>query len=616
MTNSLGPPCATAVVAVASALLFACSSEREDRSLAPALPTDGPIAPPACRDGRAPPYPRAEQRSPAAVGDVVSDLAFEGVDERGARATIRMNDYFDPCASESRLLVVRVHGGAWCGTCLWHGEHTSALTEGALGKRLRVVDLVVGDEDNAPARPEDAAAWRARLGAHTKVAVGADPDFRLRSVGKGQGIALPLTLFVDARTMKLMAFAANPSPYELDGLVTSALATLDGRSPSPRPREALFDAVFHENEREMIEAMALPRGGPPPDPTNAFADDARAAALGKALFFDAGLSSTGAVSCATCHDPDKQLADGRARAVGVAEGDRRSPPIALAAWSRWQFWDGRADSLWSQALGPFENDREMASSRVAVVRRLATTHQAAYAEAFPSSPLPDLSLVPDGGRPGDPRFDALEEATRDTVARAFVNAGKSIAAYERTFRVEESALDRYARGDRSALSADEKVGLAGFFRSGCAQCHWGPRLTDDAFHVTRFPTGRRDGAADRGRIDGIVEAATSEFSAGGKWSDAPDRRRSHARLTAAPSMLGAFRTPTLRGVARATHLTHGGAFVRLSDVTESYGVAGLAAGDHRAVGVAEPWLPLFGETTQWAIVRFLETLTAEPIVSR
>ena len=84
------------------------------------------------------------------------------------------------------------------------------------------------------------------------------------------------------------------------------------------------------------------------------------------------------------------------------------------------------------------------------------------------------------------------------VTRAFVNVGKAIAAYERTFRAKPNALDRYIGGDASALSVLEKEGLSIFAQAGCMQCHWGPRLTDDAFHDTRTPTGHADGTADPG----------------------------------------------------------------------------------------------------------------------
>src|SRR5690606_15553813 len=96
----------------------------------------------------------------------------------------------------------------------------------------------------------------------------------------------------------------------------------------------------------------------PPDPSNRYGDDPRAAALGHQLFFDTRLSANGKVSCATCHDPGRDFQDGLPLAVGVGTNTRRTMPIAGTAYSPWMFWDGRKDSQWSQALGPLESPVE------------------------------------------------------------------------------------------------------------------------------------------------------------------------------------------------------------------------------------------------------------------
>ena len=90
----------------------------------------------------------------------------------------------------------------------------------------------------------------------------------------------------------------------------------------------------------------------PTDPSNAVESNPEAVKLGRRLFSDARLSKNGEVSCASCHSPDKQFQDGLPLGKGVGTGARRTMPIAGAAHSPWLFWDGRKDSLWSQALGP------------------------------------------------------------------------------------------------------------------------------------------------------------------------------------------------------------------------------------------------------------------------
>src|SRR6188768_2585740 len=89
---------------------------------------------------------------------------------------------------------------------------------------------------------------------------------------------------------------------------------------------------------------------PPADPTNRFADDPDAMRLGWALFYDPRLAKDETTSCATCHDPAKAFADGRAIARGMSDGTRNTPSLYNVAHQRWVFWDGRADTTWSQAL--------------------------------------------------------------------------------------------------------------------------------------------------------------------------------------------------------------------------------------------------------------------------
>ena len=530
------------------------------------------------------------------VGATLPDLAFDGVDGAGRRGAVRLHDFWGPNEERAQLLVVLVSGGLWCGTCRWTAEHLPEIASRVDAGRVSRLDVVVRDPDNAEASADrDARPWQAAVGAHGSPVV-VDPAFWLGDVLEGVRAPLPLVLVVDRRTMVLEAVASNPEPAALEAMIAETLARLDGVPAPARSPEPLVDGLFHENEWSMLEAMAQVPNVPPPDPTNAVADSKAAAALGEALFFDAGLSPSGTVSCASCHDPDKGLTDGRPIAEGVAVGARRTPSISLAAHARWQDWDGKADTLWSQALGPIENPAEIGSSRVFVARRVIGAHAAAYAAAFPESPLPSPAAWPSSGKPGDADYDALSEHDKSAITKVFVAAGKAMEAYERTFRISPTPFDRYVHGDRQALSEEEKYGLVLFVRSGCTQCHWGPRLTDDAFHDTGSGA---PGSVDAGRFDGIERWTASEFRADGPWSDAPIAAPAPTRSLAT---VGQFRTPSLRGVADLAFLGHDGSHAGLASVTETYG---------RGEG-AEPWLPPFTETAQWGLVPFLKTLTATP----
>lgn len=544
-------------------------------------------------------------------GGTAPDLELDGVDASGALTRIHLHDYLTRGDAPSGVLMVQVSGGLWCGTCRWYGAHASELGSLAQGDRVRRLDVVVGSRDNAPATAEDAALWRETFSLEG-TAVAADPTFAFGAVLEGEEDALPLFVFIDTGTMRIVDMASNPQPAEWRYGIESALAEIDGTEAPEREDEALVDGLFARNEWDLLRETTVP-GVPPSDPTNAVADSPAARALGKKLYFDVGLSPSGSVSCATCHDPEKHLSDGLPLGQGMGMGNRRTPAIGLSAHARWQFWDGRADSLWAQALGPLENPAEFDSSRVFVARRLATVYASELTAAFPDQALPDTSGWPERGAPGDAEYDSMSEVDRRQATMLFVDAGKAIAAYERTFRVEPNALDDYLAGELDALTTTEKYGLEVFVRTGCMQCHWGPRLTDDAFHDTRIPMSASASSADRGRIDGLAAWRNSEFRGDGPFSDAPDAFEGRPTATS-DSMVGQFRTPALRGVADLDHWGHDGVFDGLASVTESYGRGGVPAGDPTSAGVREPWIMFFGETAEWALVPFLQTLKAEPIV--
>lgn len=533
-------------------------------------------------------YPKTEYE--ISILSTPPDLEFEG--EAGK---IHLHDYFEPCAERSRLLVIRV-GAAWCGTCRWDIAHTSEVKSLDVGNRLQWLDLAVSNRDNDPPTASDLADYRKLIDVPEKVA--ADPEHQLAPL-KGRA-SLPLYALIDTRTMTVRNVLTDPAPETLVLRIRQELATLDGTAQPPEPERQKFDGAFDRKQWDLIHDMTVP-GAPPPDPTNAKADDPAAAALGKQLFFDKTLSPSGNVACSSCHDSAKHFQDGIPQSTGgLATLDRNSPAIALAAHDRWQFWDGRADTLWMQALGPFEDGKEIGGSRLFVVHAVMSKYGSTYASVFGSAPdLSDTSRFPANGKPGDASWTAMTAADQKTVNDAYANVGKAIAAFERTLRVKPNRFDAYVGGDLTVLTPTEKKGLEAFFGTGCVQCHWGPRLTNDAFHPDRYPTGRQDGKADRGRIDGIAKLLASEFA------------QPHPGLKANDKQLGSFKTTSLRGVANSAPYGHGGTIATLQDAARIYGTAGLPVSDARAVGNTEPWLGQFAQVHADELVPFLEMLTAD-----
>ncbi|MCS6900496.1 MAG: cytochrome c peroxidase [Myxococcales bacterium] len=467
---------------------------------------------------------------------------------------------------QPRLLVLRVEP-AWCGPCGLRADRTAALLAPFAGEHLAVETLLYAGPDNAPTTDDDMLAWKE---AHASL-----PGGLLRPDGGDAGMlvrghgTVPMIYLVDARTLRIVQALEAPDDWFLQKQVAESLVEVGGPTIQPPPLEEppLRDG-FDAFSWALIEQMAAP-WEPPPDPSNAFADDPAAAKLGEDLFNDPALAGNHGVSCASCHEASKGFADGRATAKGVTVGTFNTP-TAFASLQRWFFWDGRADSLWAQALGPLENPSETGGSRLHVAHRVGSVHRSGYEAIFgPLPPLEDPARFPPEGKPGDPAFDAMAPADQEAITQVFVRVGKAIAAYERTLRPPPTRLSAYVAGDFEALTPLERAGLHVFLRSGCVNCHHGPALSDGAFHNILMPSS--GGSGDRGRIDGVATLLSSPFRKDGPYSDDPGTGARLAALRVVPEMLGQVKTPTLRNVARTGPWGHGGTFSTLEGVVAHYG---------------------------------------------
>jgi cytochrome c peroxidase len=375
------------------------------------------------------------------------------------------------------------------------------------------------------------------------------------------------------------------------------------------------DETWSGEELALLRSLALPAGGyrAPADPSNRFGTRRDAADLGRKLFEDTRLSANGKVSCASCHQPKRSFQDGRPLGRGLGTTPRRTMTIVGAAGQPWLFWDGRKDSLWSQALGPLENAAEHGLTRIEVARVVARAHRGEYERVF--GPLPALAGLPRRASPVGSAAEraawrSLPQARRRAVNRAFANVGKAIAAFERRLRPGRARFDRYVAaavaGDRermrALLSDRELEGLRLFLGDAhCVDCHSGPLLTNGEFHNTGVP------GDDPGRAGALRLLRADEFNCLGPYSDA-DRAACAVRfLPAATGRLrGAFKPPSLRDVAARAPYMHAGQFSSLGAVVRHYNRAPAAvAGESELepLGLDEDQLD--------AIVAFLRTLSAE-----
>jgi cytochrome c peroxidase len=348
-------------------------------------------------------------------------------------------------------------------------------------------------------------------------------------------------------------------------------------------------------DKAVLASLSLKRLPPvPADPSNAVERLPAAVELGQRLFNDARFSATGAVSCASCHDPQKQFQDGLPLGHGVGTGSRRSMPIVGAGYSTWLFWDGRKDSLWAQALGPLEDAVEHGGNRTRYAHLVAEHYRKEYVGLFNTLPrLDDLprDAGPHGSAAEQAAWAAMDARQRGDVSRVFSNIGKAIAAYEKSLQHEPSRLDRYVdavvAGDPAAqgmLRANEVRGLRLFIgKAQCVSCHNGPLLTDQQFHNTGVPP--RDAAMpDRGRAAATAKVRGDEFNCLGPFSDAQPKQCQELRFMVSedPALDGAFKTPGLRGVAQRPPYMHAGQFTTLEQVVRHY-----VAAPHAAVGHSE-----------------------------
>lgn len=346
-----------------------------------------------------------------------------------------------------------------------------------------------------------------------------------------------------------------------------------------------------DRDLRILQSLSLTALGPvPKEPSNRVANDARVAELGRTLFFDTDLSIDGSLSCASCHQEERAFTDGKPLAEGVHRTARNTPTLYGAAYLDWFYWDGRRDSLWSQALIPIEASSEMAASRVAAVRliSLSPDYRESYQALFGSLPKLDWDNLPEHATPiGDmSRQNAwyrLPRQTQQKINTVFANLGKALEAFQRTLELPETRFDRFVvalnqenweRADE-LISEEELEGIKLYTddqRTQCLRCHSGPLLSNGGFH--NIGTGRFSGEAmDFGRVFGLQAVLMDEFNCLGDYSDAKADQchaLNHVSQDAHQVLHGAFKTPTLRNLKKTSPYFHDGRFSSLEEVIDYY----------------------------------------------
>jgi cytochrome c peroxidase len=321
------------------------------------------------------------------------------------------------------------------------------------------------------------------------------------------------------------------------------------------------------------------------DTSNAYGDDKLAASLGRKFFFDKRFSGNAKVSCGTCHREDYAFTDDLPLAHGMGTTGRRTMTLIGSAYYPWLFWDGRKDSLWSQALGPLESTVEHGISRVFVVSVISEHYKEKYEEIFGALPpvekLGRLLARPASDDPsafkGWLKY-SLED--REAVNRVYANLGKAIAAYVRTILPGISRFDEYVAAIEAGRTGDldnifndkEAEGLRIFIgRAKCTNCHSGPLFTNGEFHSLDIPVSEKM-PFDAGRAEGISLVLADEFNCLGSFSDAKGKQCQQLWFmdTDTRKYNGAMKTPTLRNVVERPPYMHAGQFTTIREVLDFY----------------------------------------------
>jgi cytochrome c peroxidase len=301
-----------------------------------------------------------------------------------------------------------------------------------------------------------------------------------------------------------------------------------------------------------LPPVPIPENNPP---------TAETIALGRMLYYDDHLSATDKIACANCHNPNLYFTDGRPVSQGVngKMGSRNAPTVLNAAFNPVQFWDGRATSLEDQAGGPIQNPVEMNLPHGQMETKFGkiTNYQGTFEKAFGKGPI-----------------------TLQKVEMA-------VASFERTLLSGNSPFDRYQYGgDKNALSPSAIRGLTLFKdknKGNCVTCH----TIEDKFALF---------------MDGKFHNLGTGLDSEGNLKDQGRYNETHLDADR-----GAFRTPSLRDVAKTAPYMHDGGEKTLKDVVDFY-VGGGSSNPHLDKEIKE--LKLDG-TERADLVAFLESLTGD-----
>lgn len=265
--------------------------------------------------------------------------------------------------------------------------------------------------------------------------------------------------------------------------------------------------------------------------------------LGKKLYFDPRLSKSGFISCNSCHNLSMGGTDNLKTSIGHnwQKGPINAPTVLNSSLNVAQFWDGRALTLQDQAGGPIANPGEMAFTHSLAITLL---------ESMPGYVN---------------EFKAVFGGEKITIAEVT----KAIAAFEETLVTPNARFDKWLKGDKKALTAEEVAGYELFKDSGCTACHNGAAAGGNTFQKMGVFEPYKSTSPAEGRV-AVTKEEADRFN---------------------------FKVPTLRNVEMTYPYFHDGEAATLTQAVDTMGRIQLGR--------------KFTDGENAKIVAFLKTLTGD-----
>jgi cytochrome c peroxidase len=303
--------------------------------------------------------------------------------------------------------------------------------------------------------------------------------------------------------------------------VFAASCTRKPSEPAAPPEPTAEKAVELPAAPSEFPALKIPEDNP---------QTPEKIALGHQLFFDKRLSVDGSRSCYSCHQNEHGNGGETSLAVGAMEKQltRHSPVIWNTAYFGAFYWDGRAGSLEAQAKGAWGGGNMGVGKENLAKKAKEIGKIRGYAKQF-------RKVFPEEG------------VTPDTIAKA-------ISAYERTLICDDTAYDRFAKGDDGALTDEQKLGWSVFMGKGqCAVCHTPPLFSvamgspDGVYYNTGIGTDKPEAEVDVGRM----------------------------KVTGNEADWAAFKVPSLRNIAKSAPYFHDGSVATLGEAVKLMATGGI-----------------------------------------